>query len=127
MDKLEARLRRKERIRKKVSGSAERPRLSVYRSLSNIFAQLIDDQAGRTILAASTLSKDFKGGSPKGASPKNKKDAGNLKGAKLLGTLVAKKAKAQGIERVVFDRGGFLFHGRIKAFADGAREGGLKF
>ena len=117
MNKLEARLRRKERIRKKVAGTQERPRLSLYRSVSNIFAQIIDDQAGRTILATSTLSKDFK----------DKKDAGNLKGAKQLGLSLAKKALAKGIDKVVFDRGGFLFHGRIKAFADGAREGGLKF
>lgn len=117
MDKLEARLRRKERIRKKVAGSPERLRLSIYRSVRNLFAQLIDDQSGKTLLATSTLSKDFS----------DKKDAGNVKGAKKLGLLLAKKAKTKGIEKVVFDRGGFLFHGRIKAFADGAREGGLQF
>ncbi|MDO8462453.1 MAG: 50S ribosomal protein L18 [Deltaproteobacteria bacterium] len=117
MDKLEARIRRKVRIRKKVSGSPERLRLSVYRSVRNLFAQLVDDQSGRTLLAASTLSEDFG----------DKKDAGNVKGAKKLGLLLAKKAKTKGIEKVVFDRGGFLFHGRVKAFADGAREGGLQF
>ncbi|MDO8643528.1 MAG: 50S ribosomal protein L18 [bacterium] len=117
MDKLVARGHRKSRIRKKISGTSERPRLSVYRSLKNIFVQIIDDHAGKTLVAASTSAKDFG----------EKENAGNVKGAKALGQLVAKKALAKGIGQVVFDRGGFLYHGRVKALADGVREGGVKF
>lgn len=117
MSQLKARTYRKARVRKKIEGSASRPRLSVFRSLKNISAQLIDDQQGKTLLAVSTLAKDSKAG----------KEAGNVKGAKAMGLLVAKKAIAQGIKEIVFDRNGFLFHGRVKALADGAREGGLKF
>ena len=117
MDKLESRLRRKIRTRKKVRGSQGRPRLSVCRSLRNLFIQLVDDQVGKTLVAVSTLDKDFK----------TKKDSGNMKGAKALGLLVAKKALSHGIQSIIFDRGGFVYHGRVKAVADGAREGGLKF
>ncbi len=112
-----ARLYRKERIRKKIFGTAERPRLSVFRSEKHLYAQIIDDVDGKTLMGTSTKSKDFSAA----------KDAGNVKGAQVLGKLVAQKALQSNIKEVVFDRGGFLYHGRIKAFADAAREGGLKF
>jgi large subunit ribosomal protein L18 len=114
-DRQEARVRRHLRIRKKVSGTAERPRLSVYRSEKNIYAQIIDDVAQVTIVAASTLDKDFNGaGSNKAA-------------AKEVGKLIAQKAIEKGIKSVVFDRGGFIYHGRIQELAEGAREAGLEF
>ena len=114
-DKNIARLKRHKRVRFKISGTAERPRLCVYRSNANIYAQVIDDVAGKTLASASTIEKDFEGiGSNKDA-------------AKKVGLAVAKKALDAGIENVVFDRGGYLYHGRIKELADGAREGGLKF
>lgn len=103
------------RIRKKVGGTAERPRLSVYRSNRAIYCQLIDDVAGRTIAAASTKDKEVP----------NTGNKSEQSGA--VGKLLADRAKAAGIENVVFDRGGYLYHGRVKALADGAREGGLKF
>jgi large subunit ribosomal protein L18 len=109
------------RIRKKMTGTEARPRLSVYRSLNNIYAQIIDDHSGTTIAAANTLQG---GGSKKGAK---KKAGGNLASAKDVGKLIAEKAKEKGITQVVFDRGGYLYHGRIKALADAAREAGLKF
>lgn len=112
-----ARTRRSARIRKKILGTSERPRLSVYRSGQHFYAQLVNDAEGRTLLGLSTLSKEFAA----------KKDAGNVKGAKEFGKMVAKKAVEKKIKSVVFDRAGFLYHGRIRAFADGAREGGLKF
>ena len=114
--KRELRQRRKERIRFKVSGSADRPRLSVYRSLNHIYAQVIDDATGKTLAAASTLSPELKDGKGK------KKDL-----AKEVGKLVARKCHAAQIAAVVFDRNGFNYHGRIAAVADGAREAGLKF
>ena len=114
--KRELRQRRKERIRFKVSGSADRPRLSVYRSLNHIYAQVIDDATGKTLAAASTLSPELKDGKGK------KKDL-----AKEVGKLVARKCQAAQIGAVVFDRNGFNYHGRIAAVADGAREAGLKF
>jgi large subunit ribosomal protein L18 len=104
------------RIRRKVSGTAERPRLSVYRSLNHISAQLIDDVNGRTIAAASTVEKDMRG-----------KTGGNVEAAREVGKLVAERAKAAGIEQVVFDRGGYIYHGRVKGLAEAAREAGLKF
>jgi large subunit ribosomal protein L18 len=107
------------RIRKKVMGTAERPRLTVFRSLNHIYAQLVDDLAGRTILTVSSLDKEVV---PKGGTTKGKLLAGKLVGKKL-----AAKAKEKGIERVCFDRAGYLYHGRVKAVADGAREGGLNF
>lgn len=116
MKKRELRARRKASIRKKVEGSVERPRLSVYRSLSHIYAQVIDDISGKTLAAASTLSPELKDGKGK------KKDQ-----AKEVGHLIAKKCQAAKIEAVVFDRNGFMYHGRIAAVAEGAREGGLKF
>lgn len=110
--------RRHDRIRKKVAGTAERPRLCVYRSLNNVYAQIIDDTKGATLLAASTLEKDLKG---------EKGHKGNIEAAKKVGVLLAKKASAAGIKRVVFDRGGYRYHGSIKALAEGSREGGLEF
>lgn len=104
------------RIRKKIAGTAERPRLAVFRSLKHIYAQIIDDRQGRTIVSASSAQKSSSVG-----------DGGNVAGAKAIGKLVAERAIAQGIKKVVFDRGGFLYHGRIKALADAAREAGLEF
>ena len=114
--KRELRQKRKNRIRFKVSGNAERPRLSVYRSLNHIYAQVIDDATGKTLAAASTLSPELKDGKGK------KRDL-----AKEVGKLVAKKCQVAQIAAVVFDRNGFNYHGRIAAVADGAREAGLKF
>ncbi|HUA91051.1 MAG TPA: 50S ribosomal protein L18 [Terracidiphilus sp.] len=102
------------RIREKLSGTTERPRLNVYRSLNHIYAQVIDDQKGETLASASTLQLKLKTG-------------GNVAAAKEIGKAVAEKAVAQGIKQVVFDRGGYLYHGRIKALADAAREAGLEF
>ena len=113
------RLRKKKRIRKVVSGTNERPRLAVFRSASNIYAQLIDDVANRTLAGVSTLTPDLKG--------QVSKTKGKVDGAKLVGKAIADKAKALKIETVVFDRGGYLYHGRVKAVAEGARENGLKF
>ena len=116
MKKQELRVRRKAHIRKKVEGSVERPRLSVYRSLNHIYAQVIDDVSSKTLAAASTLSPELKDGKGK------KKEL-----AKEVGKLIAKKCQEKKIEAVVFDRNGFMYHGRIAAVAEGAREGGLKF
>jgi large subunit ribosomal protein L18 len=112
---VEARGRIRERIRGKVTGTSERPRLAVFRSLKSIYAQVIDDANGKTIVSASSLEKDA---GAKGA---------NAAAAKAVGALIAKKAKDKGITRVVFDRGGYLYHGNIKALADAARENGLEF
>ena len=111
-----SRLARHARVRKKVSGTAEAPRLCVYRSLKNIYAQIIDDTAGKTLVSASTLDAELKANY-----------GGNKDAAKAVGAAVAKKALAAGIECVCFDRGGYLYHGRVKELADGAREAGLKF
>lgn len=111
------RQRRHERIRKAVSGTTVRPRLSVYRSLDHIYAQIIDDSKGVTITAASSLDAGFKG----------TKQKGNIAMAKEIGGLIAKKAVEKGIKQVVFDRSGYLYHGRVKALADAAREAGLEF
>ncbi|MBX3063557.1 MAG: 50S ribosomal protein L18 [Anaerolineae bacterium] len=110
--------RRHRRLRVKVQGTQERPRLNVYRSLEHIYAQVIDDTVGHTLVAASTLDTEVK----KAIDGKNKSDA-----AKIVGQIVARRAKAAGISKVVFDRGGNRYHGRVKALADGAREGGLEF
>lgn len=115
VDKKANRQKRHLRVRKKIFGTVERPRLSVFKSEKNIYAQLIDDVNGVTLVAASSLDKDF---SAKG---------GNKEGAKLVGELVAKKAIAKGINEVVFDRGGYIYHGRIKELAEAAREAGLQF
>lgn len=109
--------RRKERGRKKIFGTPETPRLSVYKSLKHIYAQLIDDVAGKTLAAASTQDKAFKG----------KKGHAVVETAKTVGTLLAERAKAKGVCKAVFDRHGFLYHGQVKAVAEGAREGGLEF
>jgi large subunit ribosomal protein L18 len=103
-----------DRIREKMQGTAERPRLNVYRSLNHIYVQVIDDLKGQTIVSASTLQAKLKTG-------------GNISAAKEIGKLVAERAQEKGIKRVVFDRGGYLYHGRIKALADAAREAGLEF
>lgn len=110
-----ARLRRHARVRKNISGTAERPRLNVFRSLNHIYAQIIDDTKGITLAAASSMDKEFGG------------NGGNVEGAKEVGTLIAKKAAEKGIKQVVFDRGGYVYHGRVAALAEGAREGGLEF
>jgi len=114
-DSNKARLHRHLRVRGKISGTAERPRLNVFRSNCHIYAQLIDDVQGVTLAAASSVEKDF------GAN------GGNKEGAKKVGTLIAERAAAKGITEVVFDRGGYVYHGRVQELADGAREGGLKF
>ena len=109
------RVKRHARVRGKISGTPERPRLSVFRSESNIYAQIIDDVAGNTLCAASTVEKEFEG------------FGGNVEAAKKIGNKIAERALAKGIETVVFDRGGYVYHGRVQALAEGAREGGLKF
>ena len=114
--KREARIRRHRRVRKKVEGTSERPRLAVFRSNKHITAQVIDDRAGRTIAAASTTEADLRGGA-----------TSNKAAATQVGKLVAERAKAAGITKVVFDRGGYQYHGRVRALADGAREAGLGF
>lgn len=114
-DKNKARLRRHRRVRGKISGTAERPRLNVYRSSAHIYAQIIDDVAGVTLCAASTVEKDFNG------------IGSNKEAAKEVGKMIAKRAADKGITNVVFDRGGYIFHGRVKELAEGARECGLSF
>ena len=115
INKNAMRLKRHVRVRGKISGTPECPRLNVFRSNANIYAQIIDDVNGVTLVAANTLEKDFEGAT------------GNAEAAKKVGAVLAERAKAKGIEEVVFDRGGYLFHGRVAALAEGAREGGLKF
>ena len=109
------RMKRHKRVRSKISGTPEMPRLNVFRSEANIYAQVIDDVSGKTLVSASSLDKDIQG------------YGGNIAAAAAVGRLVAERAKAKGIETVVFDRGGYLYHGRVKALAEGAREGGLQF
>ena len=109
------RLKRHKRVRAKLSGTPERPRLNVFRSETNIYAQIIDDVNGVTLVSANTLEKGFEGAT------------GNAEAAKKVGVTLAERAKAKGIEEVVFDRGGYVYHGRVAALAEGAREGGLKF
>ena len=117
--KEDIRYRIHRRIRKRVAGTPERPRLAVFRSQAHIYAQVIDDDSGRTLCAASSLDKELKDdGAKRGA---------NVAAAKKVGQLIASRAKEKGIQDVVFDRGGFQYHGRIKALADAARESGLKF
>jgi large subunit ribosomal protein L18 len=112
------RTRIRERIRKKVRGTAERPRLAVFRSHTHIYAQLIDDDAGGTLCAASSLDKDLRARAKRGST---------MAAAKDVGALIASRARDKGVTAVIFDRGGFQYHGRIRALADAAREGGLKF
>ena len=113
--KDQVRVRIHKRIRKALRGTPERPRLAVYRSLAHIYAQVIDDRSGKTLAAASSNEKNASA------------NGGNIAGAKEIGKLVAERAKAKGISRVVFDRGGYLYHGRVKALADSARAAGLQF
>ena len=114
-DTKQQRIKRHVRVRGKISGTPERPRLSVFRSEKNIYAQIIDDVAGKTLVSASTVEKGFEG------------FGGNKEAAKKIGATVAERALAKGIENVVFDRGGCVYHGRVKELAEGAREAGLKF
>ena len=109
------RMKRHKRVRGKISGTPERPRLNVFRSEANIYAQVIDDTAGVTLVSASSLDKEFEG------------KGGNVEAARKVGKLVAERCKAKGIDTVVFDRGGYIYHGRVQALAEGAREGGLDF
>jgi len=109
------------RIRKKIIGTAERPRLNVYRSVSHIYAQVIDDTKGATIVSATSIEKG------KGVKGEKRPTGGNVASAKEIGKLIAERAKDKGIKKVVFDRGGYLYHGRIKALADAARAAGLEF
>ena len=113
--KNETRVKIHTRLRKRISGTVERPRLAVFRSVKHIYAQVIDDRAGRTLVAASSAEK--------GATP----SGGNVAGAKQIGQLIGERAKAKGITKVVFDRGGYLYHGRVKALAEAARAAGLEF
>ena len=114
-DTRSQRIKRHKRVRAKISGTPEIPRLDVFRSNSNIYAQIIDDVNGITLAAASSVEKDFEG------------SGSNCEAAEKVGKLIAERAKAKGIEIICFDRGGYLYHGRVKALADGAREGGLNF
>ena len=116
--KIERRLKIKAGVRGKISGTTERPRLTVFRSNKQIYAQVIDDEAGVTLVSANTLDKEIKAEFPYG---------GNVDAAKAVGVLVGKRALEKGIETVVFDRGGYIYHGRVQALAEGAREAGLKF
>ena len=115
VDRAKARARRHARVRAKVSETAACPRLNVFRSAKHIYAQVIDDVTGTTLCAASSMEKGFEG------------NGGNVEGAKKVGEMLASACKEKGIEEVVFDRGGYVYHGRIQALAEGAREGGLKF
>ena len=118
LDRARERSRIHQRVRRKILGNSERPRLCVYRSLNHIYAQVVDDLVGKTLVCASTLDKEIRSDTSK---------AGNVAAAKAVGKKVAERAIAKGIESVVFDRGGYLYHGRVKALAEAAREGGLKF
>ncbi|SHH84590.1 large subunit ribosomal protein L18 [Clostridium collagenovorans DSM 3089] len=115
-DRSAARVRRHMRVRKKISGTTERPRLCVFRSERNIYAQIVDDAMGTTLVSASSLDKDFA-----------EKAGSNKEAARMVGAMIAKKAIDKGITEVVFDRGGFIYHGRVQELAEGAREAGLQF
>ena len=117
-DRRGPRDKRHHRLRRWLKGTAVRPRLAVFRSLNHIYAQLVDDDTGRTVVAADSRSKEFQTGQPRG---------GNVAAAKAVGGVLAERAKAAGVTQVVFDRGGYKYHGRVKALAEGAREGGLVF
>ncbi len=119
MKKLNSRERAKIKIRKKINGTSEKPRLTVYRSLNNIYAQIIDDTTGKTLVSASTLCKELKSDL--------KSSKGKIERSKLVGSLLAKRAAEKNISVVLFDRNGYRYHGRVQAVANGAREGGLKF
>ncbi len=118
-NRSQARKRRHIRVRRKVHGTTERPRLNVYRSIDNIYAQVIDDTVGHTLASASTLDKQVQADVDPSLSP--------IETAKVVGRIVADRAKEKGIEQVVFDRGGYAYHGKVKALADGSREAGLQF
>ncbi len=118
-NRAEARLRRKRRVRKKIKGTPERPRLCVFRSSKHIYAQIIDDTTSSTLVEASSLSKELR--------EKVGKNTSNKKGAEIVGKEIAARALKKGIKRVVFDRNGFLYHGRVKVLSEAAREGGLEF
>ncbi|GIP41481.1 50S ribosomal protein L18 [Paenibacillus sp. J31TS4] len=115
-DKNQARLKRHLRVRKKIQGTTERPRLNIFRSEKHMYAQLIDDVKGVTIVSASTVDKELK-----------VENGGNVEAARQVGALIAKRAKEKGVQQIVFDRSGYLYHGRVKALADAAREEGLEF
>lgn len=115
VDKNKARQKRHLRVRNHISGTAQRPRLNVFRSLANIYVQIIDDEKGMTLVSASSKDKEFNG------------YGGNVEAAKAVGAMIAKRALEKGISEVVFDRGGYVYHGRVAALAEAAREGGLKF
>jgi len=117
--KITGRVKRHKKIRNKISGTKECPRLSIYRSIDNLYAQLVDDLLGHTMLSLSTNSPGLK--------EKVKKDGGNVKGASLLGVALAEACKKKDIEKIVFDRSGYAYHGRVKTLADALRKGGLKF
>ena len=119
--KEDRRDRIKYRIRKRMTGSAEKPRLSVFRSVSHIYVQVIDDMSGQTIASASSVDANVKGKMAKGVA------GGNIKGAEMVGTAIAERLKEKGITKVVFDRNGFLYHGRVRAVAEAARSAGLEF
>jgi len=119
----QARRRRQERVRKKVQGTPARPRLSVFKSAKHIYGQLIDDMHGHTLAAVSSLSPSFR----ERSQSTEKASGGNVSGAKIVGELLAEQAQAIGIAQIVFDRNGFIYHGRVKALADGARGAGLEF
>ena len=119
VSRTERRLRRKRRVRKKIKGIPEKPRLCVFRSTQHIYAQIIDDSAGRTLAEASSLSNDLRA--------RIGKDGGNKKGAAVVGSAIGKLALSKGIKNVAFDRNGFLYHGRVKTLSDAARESGLEF
>ncbi len=119
--KDDRRQRIKYRIRRRVSGTVERPRLTIFRSVSHMYVQVVDDASGKTIASASTVEPSVKGGLPKKAT------GGNVEGAKAIGKTIAERLIEKGVKRVVFDRNGFLYHGRVKAVADAAREAGLEF
>jgi large subunit ribosomal protein L18 len=118
IDRSTERRRIHKRIRHKIAGNASRPRLCIYRSSMFIYAQIVDDAEGKTLVAASTAEKEVRG---------DLKQGGNIQASKMVGKAIAERAKAKGIKAVVFDRGGYLYHGRIKAVAEAARESGLKF
>lgn len=118
LERAKERKRIHRRIRRKISGTSQRPRLSVYRTLNHIYVQIVDDRAGRTLVSASTLDKELRS---------SVKQGGDISAAKHVGKAIAERAKSKGIEAVVFDRGGYLYHGRVKALAEAARENGLKF
>jgi len=119
ISRAEARLKRKKRVRKKIKGTPERPRLSIFRSSRHIYAQIIDDTVARTLVDTSSMAKDVK--------PKIENKGGNRGGAAIIGEFIAKRALEKGIKRIVFDRNGFLYHGRIRVLAEAAREHGLEF